>query len=100
MMPCYSDKKEKKLKTTVLGKTGLKVSRLGAGLGEIGLLSDASLAGQLLNLALDRGINFLDTAACYGKSEEWIGRTISHRRSEYILATKAGHVVEGLLGEE
>jgi aryl-alcohol dehydrogenase-like predicted oxidoreductase len=88
------------LKTTALGKTGLQVSRLGAGLGEIGLLSDASLAGQLLNLALDRGINFLDTAACYGKSEEWIGRTISHRRSEYILATKAGHVVEGLQGEE
>jgi aryl-alcohol dehydrogenase-like predicted oxidoreductase len=88
------------LKTTTLGKTGLKVSRLGAGLGEIGLLSDASHAGQVLNLALDHGINFLDTAACYGKSEEWIGRTISHRRSEYILATKAGHIVEGLHGEE
>jgi aryl-alcohol dehydrogenase-like predicted oxidoreductase len=88
------------LKTTTLGKTGLKVSRLGAGLGEIGLLSDVSRAGQLLNLALDRGVNFLDTAACYGKSEEWIGRTISHRRSEYILATKAGHVVEGLQGDE
>ena len=88
------------MKTTTLGKTGLKVSRLGAGLGEIGSLPDASIAGQLLNLALDRGINFLDTAACYGNSEEWIGRTISHRRSEYILATKAGHVAGELQGEE
>jgi len=88
------------LKTTTLGKTGLEVSRLGAGLGEIGLLPDASIAGQLLNLALDSGINFLDTAACYGNSEEWIGRTISHRRTEYILATKAGHVAGGLQGEE
>jgi aryl-alcohol dehydrogenase-like predicted oxidoreductase len=32
------------------------------------LLADASIAGQLLNLALDHGINFLDTAACYGNS--------------------------------
>jgi aryl-alcohol dehydrogenase-like predicted oxidoreductase len=60
----------RKLKTTTLGKTGLKVSRLGAGLYEIGLLADASIAGQLLNLALDSGINFLDTAACYGNRIE------------------------------
>lgn len=63
-------------------------------------MPDASIAGQLLNLALDSGINFLDTAACYGNSEEWIGRTISHRRTEYILATKAGHVAGELQGEE
>ena len=42
----------------------------------------------------------MDTAACYDNSEEWIGRTISHRRQEYILATKAGHVVGGYQGEE
>ena len=83
-----------------LGKTGLKVSRLGAGLYEMGLLADVSAAGRLLSAALDGGINFLDTAACYDNSEEWIGRTISHRRHEYILATKAGHVIGGYQGEE
>ena len=83
-----------------LGKTGLQVSRLGAGLFEIGSLTDVSAAGRVLNAALDGGINFLDTAACYGHSEEWVGRTISHRRHEYVLATKAGHVVEGYEGEE
>jgi aryl-alcohol dehydrogenase-like predicted oxidoreductase len=83
-----------------LGKTGLKVSRLGAGLAEIGTLSDVSVAGQLLNAALDGGINFLDTAACYDSSEEWIGRTISHRRREYILATKAGHLTGEYEGKE
>lgn len=88
------------MEMTILGKTGLKVSRLGAGLFEIGTLSDISVAGQLLNAALDGGINFLDTAACYGNSEEWIGRTISHRRREYILATKAGHVTGGYEGQE
>ena len=85
----------------VLGRTGLEVSRLGLGLAEIGSLEleDLAQAARVLNLALDQGINFLDTAACYGSSEELIGRAVSHRRSEYILATKAGHVVEGYQGE-
>mgnify|MGYP001111618563 CR=1 FL=1 len=77
-----------------LGNTGMEVSRLGAGLAEIGsrlTLAKENRAGEILNLALDSGINFLDTAACYGISEELIGRTIAHRRDEYILATKAGH---------
>jgi aryl-alcohol dehydrogenase-like predicted oxidoreductase len=83
-----------------LGRTGLRISRLGIGLAEIGSLSDASAAGQVLNAALDGGINFLDTAACYGRSEEWIGRTVAHRRDEYVLATKAGHAVAGYKGRE
>ncbi len=77
----------------ILGRTGLDVSRLGAGLVQIGSL-DAAGAGRLLNEALDGGVNFLDTAACYGRSEELIGRTVAHRRSEYVLATKAGHAVD------
>lgn len=88
------------MEMTTLGKTGLRISRLGAGLYEIRLLKDVSVVGELLNAALDGGINFLDTSACYGNSEEWIGRTISHRRHEYILATKAGHVTGGYEGEE
>ena len=88
------------MERTTLGKTGLQVSRLGAGLAEIASLTNASIAGQVLNAALDGGINFLDAAACYRRSEEWIGRTIAHRRDEYILATKAGHVVDGYQGKE
>jgi len=88
------------MEMATLGRTGLKVSRLGAGLYEIGRLTDVAAAGRLLNTTLDGGINFLDTAACYDNSEEWIGRTISHRRQEYILATKAGHVIGGYQGEE
>ena len=84
-----------------LGKTGLKVSRLGAGLAEIGQLKveDEKRAGRVLNAALDAGINFLDTAECYGISEELIGRTVAHRRGEFILATKAGHVPKGHSGQ-
>jgi aryl-alcohol dehydrogenase-like predicted oxidoreductase len=83
-----------------LGNTGLKVSRLGVGLAEIGSLTEEKEAGKVLNAALDGGINFLDTAACYGVSEELIGRTVSHRRDEYILASKCGHVTGGYIGEE
>ena len=83
-----------------LGKTGLQVSRLGAGLAEIGELTDAATAAEVLNTALDAGINYLDTAACYGDSELWIGRTIAHRRDEYVLGSKAGHVVGEATGEE
>jgi aryl-alcohol dehydrogenase-like predicted oxidoreductase len=87
----------------ILGRTGLSVSHLGVGLAEIGYqltLADETQAANVLNTALDAGINFLDTAACYGISEELIGRTIAHRRQEYVLATKCGHVAGGYEGEE
>ena len=86
-----------------LGRTGMKVSALGLGLAEIPrhdyATSDVEAAGRVLNNALDNGINFLDTAACYGETEEMMGRTVSGRRSEYYLATKAGHVTGDATGE-
>ena len=87
----------------ILGNTGLQVSRLGVGLAEIGFeltLSDIQEASQVLNIALDNGITFLDTAECYDISEELIGRTIAHRRTEYVLASKCGHISGGYAGEE
>jgi aryl-alcohol dehydrogenase-like predicted oxidoreductase len=90
------------METRRLGKTDLHISRLGAGLAEIGFnltLADLETAGGVLNGALDGGITFLDTSACYGVSEELIGRTIAHRRDEYTLATKCGHIAGGYEGE-
>ncbi len=90
------------METRVLGKTGLRVSVLGIGLAEIGSLDldEESQASDILNTALDQGINFLDTAACYGNSEELVGRAVAQRRDEFVLATKAGHVTGGYDGEE
>ena len=86
------------------GKTGYSVSRLGVGLAEIGMeldFDDVEQAGNVLNNALDMGINFLDTAACYDISEELIGRTVANRRDEYVLVTKAGHARgDGLNGND
>ena len=87
----------------LLGKTGMEVSCLGAGLSEIGhmlTMNDIDQASSVLNGALDGGVNFLDTSTCYGISEELIGRTVAHRRDEYILATKAGHAIAGYDGED
>ena len=54
-------------------------------------LSDEQ-AKDVLNAVLDSGINFIDTSPDYGRSEELIGRFISHRRNEYFLASKCGCV--------
>jgi len=91
------------MQTTQLGRTGLQITRLGAGLAEIGLSQTedpVARAGQVLGAALDAGINFLDTAPCYGIGEELIGKTVAHRRDDYVLATKCGHVVGDWQGEE
>ena len=91
------------MQTVQFGNTGFETSRLGVGLAEVGSelsFDDQDQASSVLNTALDRGINFLDTAACYGISEELIGNGVSHRRNDYFLATKAGHVRGDYVGEE
>ena len=75
-----------------LGKTDMHVSVLGFGAAEIGLEgATAQTVETLLNSALDAGLNVIDTAECYETSEEMIGNTAGHRRSEFYLFTKVGH---------
>ena len=75
-----------------LGKTDMNVSVLGFGGAEIGYEgATAETVAELLNSALDAGLNLVDTAECYESSEELIGQTVSHRRDEFYLFTKVGH---------
>lgn len=83
-----------------LGRTGLAVTRLGHGAMEIrgsriwgGRPVTEKQAETILHAVLDSGVNFIDTANDYGRSEEFIGKYLSHRRSEFILATKCGCTV-------
>ena len=78
------------MEKVLLGKTNLKVSRLGIGLSEIGS-SDKDTSKQILITALDNGINFFDTSSCYGKSEEFVGENLSDKRNDIVLASKCGH---------
>ena len=76
----------------VLGTTGMAVTVLGYGGAEIGFQSvPADTVNQLINSALDAGLNVIDTAECYIDSEQKIGEAVSHRRGEYFLFTKCGH---------
>jgi aryl-alcohol dehydrogenase-like predicted oxidoreductase len=78
------------------GHTGLFVSALGLGAGQVGAESlDDHAAGTFLNTALDLGISLIDTARGYGLSEERIGRHLAHRRSEFVLSTKVGYGIPG-----
>ncbi|NOZ57766.1 MAG: aldo/keto reductase [Calditrichaeota bacterium] len=84
-----------------LGRTGLEVTFLGFGALEIGRdwgigpegpesKPDEEHAIRVLNRVLDLGINLIDTARAYHRSEERIGKGIAHRRQEFVLATKCG----------
>lgn len=66
-----------------IGKTGLKMSDISFGCGK---LSSASLIAR----AMDRGINYFDTAPDYGKSEEVLGKAIKKlkKRDKMIIASK------------
>jgi aryl-alcohol dehydrogenase-like predicted oxidoreductase len=85
------------MQTHILGRTGLSVTALGFGAMEVrgprvwgGRPVTEDEAGRILNAVLDAGINFIDTSYDYGLSEERIGRHLSRRRGEYLLATKCG----------
>jgi len=73
------------LPKTILGRTGLEVTRLGVG----GAYCD-SVEGY--RAALDCGVTYVDTARVYrdGADEEVIGRAIKGRRDDLVLATKTG----------
>lgn len=51
---------------------------------------DDAVAGEVLNAVLDLGINLVDTASAYHRSEQRIGAYISSRRGEFVLASKCG----------
>lgn len=78
-----------------LGKTGYEISSLSYGGMELHFLDEQS-AYNILNTALDNGINYIDTSPEYAMSEYYIGKSIAHRRGEFVLATKCGDNMSGI----
>ncbi|HSQ25680.1 MAG TPA: aldo/keto reductase [Anaerolineales bacterium] len=76
-----------------LGSSGLKVSAIGLGTNRFGGKVDLENTKNIIDAALDVGINLLDTADIYqeGRSEEFIGQALSGRRQDAIIATKVRH---------
>ena len=86
-----------------LGRSGLKVSRLGLGTMNFGPQTEETAAQAIMDAALDAGINFFDTANVYGGSkhrgwtEEILGRWFAkggERRERTVLATKVYGTME------
>lgn len=76
------------MKYTILGKTGLEVSRIGFGGIPIQQM-DKSSAAELVAKAIDSGINFFDSARGYTISENLMGEGLKGKRNGVYLATKS-----------
>jgi len=82
-----------------LGKTNLKISEISLGTwqvgGKWGSEFDNASADRIINTAIDKGINFIDTADVYsnGLSESAIGRVLRTRSEEVYIASKCGRQI-------
>ncbi len=89
------------MKYRTFGKTGYTVSEIGFGAWAIGGgwgAQDDAESVRTLHAALDRGVNFIDTAAVYGDghSERIIGKMLKERSEDIIVATKTPPTMPGL----
>ena len=73
-----------------LGASGLKVSAIGLGTNQFGGKVDQAGVNEIIDGALDLGINFIDTADVYqqGRSEERLGVALAGKWDKVVLATK------------
>ena len=98
------------MKYSVLGTTGVKVSRICLGTATFGVAPTAQDADRVVGAAIDLGINFVDTADVYGNmpvfdrpgapaaadrepAEQILGRALRGRRDEMVIATKSNGIV-------
>ncbi|WP_027407681.1 aldo/keto reductase [Anoxybacteroides tepidamans] len=74
-----------------IGTSDLYVSEIGLGCMSLG--TDEQKAIRLIHEALERGINYLDTADLYdrGLNEEFVGKALKGKRDQVVLATKVGN---------
>lgn len=72
----------------ILGKTGLKISRMGFGGIPIQRI-DAEGTKALMQQLVDAGVNYIDTARGYTVSEQFLGEALEGIRDKFVLATKS-----------
>ena len=83
-----------------LGKTGFQVSEVSLGTWQVGgrwgdPFNDKT-AEQIINTAIDEGVNFIDSADVYsdGQSEAAVARVVKNRSEEVYIATKCGRQIQ------
>lgn len=88
------------MEKVTLGKTGLEVSKLGFGAGPIGYLeTDQAKVEHIVSDMLEKGVNFIDTAASYPGSEQAMGQALKQRPENVVIASKCGHRLDALPGD-
>lgn len=73
---------------TTLGKTGLRISRMGFGGIPIQKV-DAAVTRKLMERLVERGVNYIDTARGYTVSESYLGEALMGLRDRFVVATKS-----------
>jgi len=73
----------------VLGKTGESVPVLGMGTGPTGMGMSDTAAIDLVDMGIDRGVTYLDTAPGYARAQEQLSHIVPRRRDEIFLVTKS-----------
>ncbi|PTL71925.1 oxidoreductase [Rathayibacter caricis DSM 15933] len=98
------------MRYSVLGRTGIKVSRICLGTATFGVAPLADAVDDIVGAARDLGVNFIDTADVYGNmpvfdrpgapaasdrepAEQILGRALRGRRDEMVIATKSNGIV-------
>ena len=73
-----------------MGRTGLKVSEICLGTMTFGHSADEAESRKMVDLAIDAGVNFFDTANSYAesRSEQYLGNALKGRRRDQVIATK------------
>ncbi|MFB9543144.1 aldo/keto reductase [Micromonospora sagamiensis] len=106
----HTEDKETLMQYSVLGATGVKVSRICLGTATFGVAPTAQDADRVVGGAVDLGINFVDTADVYGNmpvfdrpgapaaadrepAEQILGRALRGRRDQMVIATKSNGIV-------
>ena len=95
-----------KLETRRLGKSELKITKVGFGTAPIGSTlkwrvywgpQDEKTAIRAIQTALDIGVNWIDTAPFYGwgRAEEIVGKAVKGRRDDVYIFTKCGTLPDG-----
>ncbi len=98
------------MKYRKLGRTDLIISEISLGTWQVGGgwggAFDPKIADRIISTAIERGVNFLDTADVYDaqQSEQTVGRYVKDKRDQLYIATKVGrridpHVAEGYTPE-
>jgi len=94
------------MKYRILGKTGFEISEVSLGTwqvgGKWGEEFNRDNAEDIINTALDNGVNFIDTADVYsdGESEAAIGRVLKSRKEKIYVASKCGRKISPHTSEE